>query len=47
MSGYVPKNRKEFQQRLARKAGALYIIISKNNFDEFVRKLKEGNYVND
>ena len=43
--GYVPKDQREYQEGLARRAGATYVVVTPKNFREFkerVRRVKRG-----
>jgi len=38
--GYVPKEQREYQEGLARRAGATYVVVTPKNFHEFKRKIR-------
>jgi len=38
--GYVPKEQREYQEGLARRAGAMYVVVTPKNFREFKNHIK-------
>ncbi|RLI06466.1 hypothetical protein DRO24_04880 [Candidatus Bathyarchaeota archaeon] len=40
--GYVPRDQRDFQEGLARRAGARYIIVTPKNFREFKENVRRG-----
>jgi len=42
--GHIPKEQREYQEGLARRAGATYVVVTPKNFKEFKRKVIGGKY---
>ena len=42
--GYVPRDQKDYQEGLARRAGATYIVVTPKNFKQFKQEIIGGKY---
>ncbi|MBW2636195.1 MAG: restriction endonuclease [Deltaproteobacteria bacterium] len=40
--GYIPRDQRDFQEGLARRAGATYVVVTPKNFREFKENVRKG-----